>query len=69
MQFKYPKAFIKNAQDTGEALNPQKGTSSTSTHDISFPFRPSWIRIWIQQFKLIDGDPDPKPWFISEAFL
>jgi hypothetical protein len=51
---------MKDAQATGEALSPQKGTSSTSRHQKFFTFfygcesfLPSWIRI--------HADPDPQP--------
>jgi hypothetical protein len=61
-----------DAQDTGEAFSPQKRTSSTSRHENSViffyfcgSFLPSWIRIRIQQIKLMrihaDPDTDPKP--------
>jgi hypothetical protein len=34
MQFPYPLASIKDAKATGEALSPEKKTSSTSKHGI-----------------------------------
>jgi hypothetical protein len=52
------------------SLHPQKRTSSTSKHENSLLFLffcgsllPSWIRIRIQQLKLlrINPDPDPQP--------
>ena len=60
----------KDAQATGETFSHQKRTSSTSKHEnsillffISGSFLPSWIRIRIQQLKLmrIHADPDPQP--------
>jgi hypothetical protein len=36
LQFTYPLASIKDVQATGEAFSPQKRTSSTSKHEISF---------------------------------
>ncbi len=38
LQFTYPKVSIKDAQATGEALSPQKKTSSTSKHEITSLF-------------------------------
>ncbi len=34
LQFTYPQAIIKDVQATGEALSPQKRTSSTSKDEI-----------------------------------
>jgi hypothetical protein len=55
---------------TGEVFSSRKRTSSNSKHAISSPFfclsfLPSWIRIRIQQLKLmrIHADPDPQPWY------
>jgi hypothetical protein len=36
LQFTYPQSSIKNIQATGEALSPQKRTSSASKHEIYF---------------------------------
>jgi hypothetical protein len=60
------------AQAAGEAFSPQKRTSSTSKHELSLlffyicgSFLPTWIRIRIQQLKLmrihVDPDPDSPP--------
>jgi hypothetical protein len=55
-------ASMKDVQATGEALNPQKRTSSTSKLEMSFClflwiFLPSWIRNRIQPTKTT-ADPE-----------
>ncbi len=52
LQFTNTETSIMDVQATGEALNPQKRTSSTSKHEISSFFKFLWIT-----FALLDPDP------------
>ncbi len=69
MQFIYLQASVKDVQATGEAINPQNRTSSTSFHEISSHSSIFWVIFPLQdpdqadQIRLVRilADPDPNP--------
>ncbi len=77
--FTYPQTSIKDFQATEEAFSPQKWTSSTAKHEISYFFSifvghfcslGSGLRIRKRSPDLIESvsnhDPDPKHWFLQQ---